>query len=142
MTDSDLAEKQERQAESLPARTTFTIWSLDDCLEERQSVWSMSAESQREVDVIDELEASTDYWNARNPPLIYMLLLTKAFWTTGSGVIRRIAFSKLYGTTLDAKLRTGRQMDDSSRMSRVCFTLSTRITNCVSAFPALFATLF
>ena len=86
MTDSDLAEKQERQAESLPARTAFTIWSLDDCLEERQSVWSMSAESQREVDVIDELEASTDYWNARNPPPNLHVAIDKGFlddWIKG-----------------------------------------------------------
>jgi len=67
-TDSDLAVKQERLAESTPARTAFAIWSLDDCLEERQSVWSMSAELQEDPGALDELEPSVDYWNARNPP--------------------------------------------------------------------------
>ena len=66
--DSDLAEKQERQAESMPARTAFAIWGLDDCLEGHQSVWSMSTESQGSSDALDKLEASTDYWNAQNPP--------------------------------------------------------------------------
>ena len=67
-TDSDLAEKQECQAELMPAHTAFAIWSLDDCLEGRQSVWSMSTESQGSSDALDELDASTDYWNAQNPP--------------------------------------------------------------------------
>jgi len=67
-TDSDLAEKQERLAELAPARTAFAIWSLDDCLEGRRSAWSVPAETEEDSDRLDELEPSTDYWNAQNPP--------------------------------------------------------------------------
>ena len=67
-TDSDLAEEQERQAEMAPARTTFTAWSLDDCLEGRQSAWSTSVEISDDSHKLDELEPSVEYWNTRNPP--------------------------------------------------------------------------
>ena len=67
-TDSNLVEKQERQAESAPARTAFHIWSLEDCLEGRQSAWHTSAETQGKPDALDELPASPDYWSAQNPP--------------------------------------------------------------------------
>lgn len=66
--DSDLAEKQEQQAELTPAQTAFAIWSLDDCLEGCRSAWPISVEPQEDPDALDELEASTKYWNARNPP--------------------------------------------------------------------------
>ena len=67
-TDSDLAAKQERQAEMAPARTAFTVWSLDDCLEGRQSAWSTSVETDDDLHRLDELEPSSEYWNAQNPP--------------------------------------------------------------------------
>ena len=66
-TDSDLAEKQERQAELAPAWTAFAIWSLDECLEGRRSAWPVSMETEEDSDKLDELEPSTDYWNAQNP---------------------------------------------------------------------------
>ena len=66
-TDSTLAEQQERQAESAPARTAFTIWAIEDCLEERKSAWSSSSTPVKEDDSLDELEPSTDYWDATNP---------------------------------------------------------------------------
>ena len=66
-TDSSLAEQQERQAESEPARTAFTIWTIDDCLEGRRSAWTLSTEQLEEDDSLEELEPSADYWNATHP---------------------------------------------------------------------------
>ena len=65
-TDFTLAEKQQRQAENAPARTAFTIWSLEECLEGRNSAWSTSTTSS-EGNELDELEPSDEYWTAMNP---------------------------------------------------------------------------
>jgi len=64
--DFSLAEKQEKQAEMAPARTAFTIWSLEECLEGHKSAWSLSADTGDET--LDELEPSVEYWDSRNPP--------------------------------------------------------------------------
>jgi hypothetical protein len=65
-TDSDLAEKQQQQAESRPARTAFVIWSLDDCLEGHKSAWAMENRTQHDSNALDELETSAGYRNAQN----------------------------------------------------------------------------
>ena len=65
-TDFTLAEKQERQAEKLPARTAFAIWNLEECLEGRSSAWSTSI-APTEGDELDELEPNEEYWSATNP---------------------------------------------------------------------------
>ena len=65
-TDFTLAEKQERQAEQMPARTAFTIWSLDECLEGRRSAWPAST-TPVDSDELDEVQPSEEYWKAVNP---------------------------------------------------------------------------
>ena len=65
-TDSSLAERQEQQAESAPARTAFTIWSLEECLEGHKSAWLSAADDQTGVPT--EMEPSVEYWDAKNPP--------------------------------------------------------------------------
>ena len=66
-TDSTLAAQQERQAESEPARTAFTIWTMEDCLEGWKSAWASEAVRSDDGEALDELEPSAEYWNATNP---------------------------------------------------------------------------
>lgn len=66
-TDSTLAAQQERQAESEPARTAFTIWTMEDCLEGWKSAWASEAVRSDDGEALDELEPSAEYWNAMNP---------------------------------------------------------------------------
>jgi len=85
-TDSDLAERQERQAELAPARMAFVIWSLDDCLEGRQSAWAMLNETQGDSDTLDELETSMGYWNMQNPTSNLHIAIDEGFlkdWIKG-----------------------------------------------------------
>ena len=61
-TDFSLAEKQEREAEMAPARTAFTIWSLEECLEGHKSAWLSSTGVSDKP--LDELEPSLEYWDS------------------------------------------------------------------------------
>ena len=65
-TDFSLAEKQEQQAERAPAHTAFTIWSLEECLEGRNSAW-LSSTTPADEEELDELEPNEEYWTATNP---------------------------------------------------------------------------
>ena len=78
-TDSDIVEKQECPADSAPAHTAFHIWSLDDCLEGCCSDWSIVADTLADTDALDELEASTDYLDACNPPPSLHITIGKGF---------------------------------------------------------------
>ena len=68
ITDSSLAEEQERQMENLPAKQAFTAWCIDECLEEVKSVWaSTSSETPSEQEDLDTLPVGEEYWDAANP---------------------------------------------------------------------------
>ena len=68
ITDSSLAEEQERQMERSPARQAFTAWCIDECLEDVKSVWaSTSGEVSPEREELDTLLVGEEYWDATNP---------------------------------------------------------------------------
>ena len=81
VTDSTLAEEQERMLSYSTAREAFLAWTIDECLEGFQSVWSSvrSANSGETVpqpenlaendldEDLDTLAAGEEYWGATNP---------------------------------------------------------------------------
>ena len=84
--DSSLAEQQERQAESEPARMAFNAWTIEDCLEGRKSAWTSAVEQPADDDTLDELEPSMDYWNATNPTPNLHIAISESFladWIQG-----------------------------------------------------------
>ena len=85
-TDSSLAEQQERQAESEPARMAFSAWTIEDCLEGRKSAWTSSITPAADDESLDELEPSADYWNATNPTPNLHVAISDSFcneWVRG-----------------------------------------------------------
>ena len=68
-TDSSLAEEQERQLRSSPAKEAFVIWSVDECLEGVKSAWVSRGEQPdpEEDESLDTLPVGEEYWDASNP---------------------------------------------------------------------------
>ena len=69
VTDTSLAEEQERQLNAAPAKEAFTVWSVDECLEGVKSAW-ISAKEDNEPEVkedLDELSIGEGYWDTSNP---------------------------------------------------------------------------
>ena len=84
--DSSLAEQQERQAESEPAQTAFSAWTIEDCLEGQKSAWTSSITPAAEDESLDELEPSADYWNVTNPTPNLHVAISDSFcdeWVRG-----------------------------------------------------------
>ena len=69
LTDSSLAEEQERQLNSSPAKEAFVIWSVDECLEGIGSAWGLQGERNDIEDEhsLDTLPVGDEYWDASNP---------------------------------------------------------------------------
>jgi hypothetical protein len=69
VTDSSLAEEQERQLRSAPAKEAFIAWSIDECFEGVKSAWATTkntSESELKED-LDTLPVGEDYWDQNNP---------------------------------------------------------------------------
>lgn len=67
ITDSSLAEEQERQMERSPAKQAFTAWCIDECLEGVKSVWtSLTDDSPSTHEDLDALPVGEEYWDATN----------------------------------------------------------------------------
>ena len=69
VTDSSLAEEQERQMNTAPAKEAFVIWSVDQCLDGVKSAWATAKEGEDAADKedLDTLPVSEGYWDAANP---------------------------------------------------------------------------
>jgi len=69
LTDSLLAEEQERQSKSSPAKEVFIIWSMDECLKGLKSAWVTKGEQvdTKEDESLDTLPVGEEYWDANNP---------------------------------------------------------------------------
>ena len=68
VTDSSLAEEQERQFNAAPAKEAFIVWSVDECLEGVKSAWATTGkEDADERPDLDTLPVSKGYWDAANP---------------------------------------------------------------------------
>ena len=86
VTDSTLAQEQERMLTYSTAREAFLAWSIDECLEGVQSVWPTDksansgetipqsnksqpedAEESDPNDELDTLDVADEYWDASNP---------------------------------------------------------------------------
>ena len=69
ITDSSLAEEQERQLRSMPAQEAFMAWSIDECFEGVKSAWTTAKDvsaSELKED-LDTLPVGEDYWAQNNP---------------------------------------------------------------------------
>lgn len=69
VTDSSLAEEQERQLRSAPAKEAFVAWCVDECLEGVKSAWASVKESSvtDNKEDLDTLPVGEDYWDQANP---------------------------------------------------------------------------
>ena len=69
LTDSLLAEEQQCQSKSSPAKEAFIIWSMDECLEGLKSAWVTKGEQvdTKEDESLDTLPVGEEYWDANNP---------------------------------------------------------------------------
>ena len=101
VTDSTWAEAQERTLTYSSAREAFMAWSIDECLEGIQSVWSTTKsakfgesiprsqdpdEDDSKEEDLDTLAVGEDYWGASNPAPNLYVELDSAFitdWVSG-----------------------------------------------------------
>ena len=87
ITDSTLAEEQERQLKAEPAKEAFMIWSVDECLEGVKSAWTSTRKTNdlEDKDDLDELPVSEGYWDSNNPAPNLHVAMDDAFlqeWVT------------------------------------------------------------
>lgn len=81
VTDSTLAQEQERTLNYLAAREVFLTWSIDECLEGVQSAWPLNKsvnsgetlpqpegpDKNDPNEDLDTLAVGEEYWDASNP---------------------------------------------------------------------------
>ena len=99
VTDSSLAEEQERQLRSAPAKEAFVAWCVDECLEGVKSAWASVKESSvtDNKEELDTLPVGENYWDQANPALnlhISMDLDYLKEWVTDYA--KDQAFSKIW----------------------------------------------